>query len=706
MVEQNDSNGKGAAVVPYLEQVFGDDGIFPRAGYAPRPGQVALAYAVNRSIREGAPVLAEAGTGVGKSFGYLVPAIWHVTEGAAALLATRPDPEEDDDGEAADTTPRALIVTAGITLQEQLIGKDIPTLQRLLPWRFTAALAKGRSNYVCLDRADDAQAERASVLGFIGTEQEEEREQWTAIDAWLERTETGDFSELPFEPDGPLKHRLTIASDDCTGKHCPRFKDCYSEAARRRVGKAQIIVANYHILFAHMNLMREFGRGILPPFDIVVFDEAHAAPSIAREFFGFLLSHSKVRHAARFLVPAKRPNPNKAPLPPLDPELHAAILAYGESVFDDLDTLRRGPTYKARLRAPFEPEHYPALDSALAETSKVYQRAIDGLNLDKGRKAELSRAQRRLAYLRLYLGATFRCVDYPGEELVYSLEEERGRTVIFGRRLHPGPVLREELFASPLLRTVVATSATLATGPGSEGFAFALAELGATDARTLTVATPFDYPRQAMLCVPSDLHDPKAPNAAEEAARWVVRCVEAAHGRTLGLFTSRRALTIAAEAVRGALWQRYQILVQGEAPRTRLIDAFKADVSSVLLGTRSFWAGVDVPGPALSLVVIDKMPFDTPDDPILDALQAKIGRRTFSEWSVPRAAIELRQGVGRLIRTTADRGVVVLLDRRLADTAWGRGILDALPPMYRSRQFEKVGRLLAPRPPQGVPDVG
>jgi len=259
MVEQDDSKGKGAAMVPYLDQVFGDDGIFPLAGYAPREGQIALAHAVNLSIREGTPVLAEAGTGVGKSFGYLVPAIWHVTQGAPALLAGRLPVDEDPEDEAEeDDTPRALIVTAGITLQEQLTRKDIPTLQRILPWRFTAALAKGRGNYLCLDRLADARA--ASLdLSFATTDQE--REQWATLDAWASATATGDFSELHQEPLPYHRHLVTISSDDCTGKHCPSFASCHFEKARRNIAKAQVIVANYHLLFAHLNLVAEFGRG-------------------------------------------------------------------------------------------------------------------------------------------------------------------------------------------------------------------------------------------------------------------------------------------------------------------------------------------------------------------------------------------------------------------------------------------------------------
>jgi len=689
MVEHRDSKGKGAAMVPYLDQVFGDDGIFPLAGYAPREGQIALAHAVNLSIREGTPVLAEAGTGVGKSFGYLVPAIWHVTQGAPALLAGRLPVDEDPEDEAEeDDTPRALIVTAGITLQEQLTRKDIPTLQRILPWRFTAALAKGRGNYLCLDRLADARA--ASLdLSFATTDQE--REQWATLDAWASATATGDFSELHQEPLPYHRHLVTISSDDCTGKHCPSFASCHFEKARRNIAKAQVIVANYHLLFAHLNLVAEFGRGILPRFDIVVFDEAHAAPSIAREFFGFLITPAKVRHIARFLVPAKRLAPGKRPLPILDADLHQEVGDASGLFFGDLDALRTSPAYRARLRAPSDGVAWEWLDGALARTIATYDNAVNSGRLDAAQTADLGRATRRGVLMRSYLNASMRCADFPGAELVYSLEEERGGTVVHGRRLHPGPVLREALFASSEVRTTIATSATLATAPGPAGFAFPLAELGAEGARTLTVETPFDYPRQGMLCIPEGLPDPKGPTFPEDVGRWVVRCVEAARGRTLGLFSSRRVLLVAAEMVRAAVGDRYAVLVQGEAPRSRLIDAFKADTSSVLLGTKSFWAGVDVPGEALSLVVIDRIPFDTPDDPILDALTAKMGRRTFQEYSIPRASIDLKQGAGRLIRSVSDRGVVVILDRRIL-ARWASTILDALPPFYRSRQFEHVNR--------------
>ncbi len=699
----------------YLDEVFGPAGFFASAfpGYEPRDGQIALAKQVDSAIRNCRSALVEGPTGTGKSVGYLVPLIYHLHHNAKTIVEEREDAPRSMSDELADLNDelqgtggerepaRALVVTANIALQEQLVGKDVPLLQRILPWPFTAAIAKGRANYLCHDRFDDSVAEYL----LEPPRDYDDRRQWNEVAAWASTTQTGDFSELPFEIRPSLKPRLAVTADDCLGKSCPRRLDCHAEKAKQSVAKAQIIVTNYHLLFAHLALAME-GAAILPRFDIVVMDEAHEASDIARDFFGFRITAGSIRHAARLLVPGKVKG-KKAPLPEIDRELHEQITASADHFFEQLREHRRSREYFARIRDErvAEPE---GLCAGLLKASTLYQGMADNGGLEAARAAELRRAARRVKLLRGNIEAAMSLEGALGKGSkkggsVYFIEEEerdRGpaRVTLCARPLDVAPMLRESLFEALNLRCTVATSATLATGRGADAFDFAVKQLGAEDADELLVDSPFDHQRQALLVLPKEVPDPSSKDFADRLAPIIVRAVEEAQGRTLGLFTSRKGLRIAAEALRTALGEQYVILVQGEAPRMQLVKRFKDDVSSVLLGTKSFWAGVDVPGEALSCVLVDRIPFDPPDDPILDALSER-SRATFTEYSIPRAAVELRQGFGRLIRSRQDRGVVVLLDKRLVSKGYGKKILRALPDAPISNDLGDIGRFLRARAP-------
>lgn len=699
----------------YLDETFGPGGYFARAfpNYEPREGQIALARQVDRSIRNCRSAIVEGPTGTGKSVGYLVPCIYHLFMNGPVIVSEReeaPPPLNDDladlddelkgGGQAGEEEPaRALIATANIALQEQLIQKDVPLLQRILPWPFKAAIAKGKGNYLCLDRFDDSVAE----LVLEPLRDYDERRQWTEIAVWAGRTATGDFSELPFELKPTLRPRLAVTADDCLGKGCPRREDCHAEKAKRAFKGAQIIITNYHMLFAHLALARE-GASILPKFDIVIMDEAHEAADIARDFFGFRVTAGSIRHAARLLVPPKNKG-KKGALPEIDRELKAQIDEMADRFFGELREHRRSPKYFARIRDERVAEH-EELGAALLKASTLYQGMADNGAIEAARRAELRRAARRAKIVRGNLEAAMLLEGALGQKKggnVYFIEEDerpngQSRVTLCSRPLDVAPLLRETLFEAINLRCAVAASATLATGKGAGAFDFAARQLGAEAADELLVESPFDHQRQALLVLPKDAPDPSAKDFADRLAPLIVRAVEAAEGRTLGLFTSRKGLRIAAEALRVALGEQYVILVQGEAPRTQLVQRFREDVSSVLLGTKSFWAGVDVPGEALSCVLVDRIPFDPPDDPILDALSER-SRETFTEYSIPRATVELRQGFGRLIRSRSDRGVVVLFDSRLVKKGYGKKILRAMPDAPVSNELDDIGTFLRARAP-------
>jgi ATP-dependent DNA helicase DinG len=688
----------------YLEDVFGEGGYLARAfpGYERREEQVQVARRVDASIRRGVPAICEAPTGTGKSLAYLVPLAWWLTVGRADILARRKEPEpaegdlsDQDEREQEVPRPRALVATANIALQEQILRKDFPALRAALPWPFTAAMAKGMANYLCLDRMDDSAAE----LALEPLRDPADRSQWLDVCRWAASTRTGDFSELPFELRAGMKPRLAVTSDDCIGRTCPRREDCWSQKAKKAVQQADVIVSNYHLLFAHLALSRE-GARVLPKFDVIILDEAHAAADIARDFFGFRVSPGAIRHAARLLVPPKKGSSKKGYLPSIDPELRAEIDEMSDRLFSELREYRRSPRYHARLVEPNVVDAAP-LVQALRKASTLYQGTADAGEASPPRCAELQRAARRARILAHDVERAVKCEDL---KTVFYVEEEEGRpgapsrVTLCGAPLDPAPILTETVWESPELIASVGTSATLATTRGVDAFDYAARQLGALGAEELLVDSPFDLERQALIVVPKQAPDPKAKDYAERLAPLVVRAIELADGRTLGLFTSKRGLRVAAERVRAELGDRYAILVQNDAPRTQLIERFRRDVHSVLLGTRSFWAGVDVPGESLSCVLVDRVPFDTPEDPIADAMDEKLGRRCFAEWAIPRAATELRQGAGRLIRSKTDRGVIVLFDRRLATTGWGKKILRALPDCPRSDDMEDIRRFLGERP--------
>lgn len=676
----------------YIAQIFGPAGLLSKKfpGYQTRPGQVKLARAIDKAVREGDRVLVEAPTGTGKSFGYLVPAVYHLTVAADELLASRVSGGDDDGFDPEDDAdpappPRALIATANIALQEQLIAKDVPRLQGIVPWEFTAAIAKGRANYLCLHRFDETTGD--VLLDPI--RDPEDRERWNQIAKWAAETATGDLSELTFELSSNLRPRVSITADDCMRKMCSRFDDCHSERARKAAQNADLVVTNYHMLCSHLAFVSEFGRGILPRFDVLILDEAHALPDVARDFFGFRATSGAISYASRLMASGKWQGHC-----PFKPGLRDDLLRAAEEFFADLLAYKKGPVYHARLKEtdPVESTRFVSL----LEQARDAHLGVASSGVDAERAEQLRRAGRKL---RLHAENIRRAManEDKGEKLdeVFFIEEAGRGAALCCKPVQVGGILKSTIWEQTSIRAVVATSATLAADNGPEALDYFADEVGAEDTAQLVVETPFRFEEQALLCIPENLPDPKDRAFGELVARVIVDVVEAADGRTLVLCTSYRTLGHAADLLEQRFGRRYTILRQGMAPRNQLLARFKEDVSSVLVGTKSFWEGVDVPGEALSCTVIDKIPFDPPDDPINDAMSEILGQRSFKEYAIPRAAIALRQGFGRLIRTATDRGVVVMCDRRLLDKPFGKTILRALPKTRLSRSLADIRPFLA-----------
>ena len=659
----------------YVEEVFGASGLLAARfeGYEPREGQLALARAVDASFARGENLLAEAPTGTGKSLAYAVPAVYHATQRGK----------------------RVVIVTANIALQEQLVGKDLPLLRSLLPWPFQYALAKGRANYLCRDAFDDARAE----MILMKPSDPREAAQWAEVVAWADRTEAGDISELPFEPLHVLRPKFTVSSDECLGKSCGSYDECHANRAYRAMQSAHVVVTNYHMLFAHLVVARDSdgNAGLLPPFDLVVFDEGHKAADIAREFFGFRVTAGGLRWLARLLAGGGKKS-KKGPLEEIDLEFKKRYEGEVERFVALLRGVHRSPDYKARLKEPPRSDSWQGMVDVLRQAEALYLHTAATRPLATPRKMELMK-------VGLRCGLVANCVveamtiAKPHEAVYFIEEDDRGRCALISKPVHVDATLRSMLFDSADVDGVAVLSATLRTG---SSFSFVAGELGTGGSRKtaeLVAPTPFDFEQQAILVVPHDLPEPNAREFPAEVAEVVAGAVERAGGRTLGLFTSYKNLDVAYDRLERQYRGQYRVLRQGEAPRTQLIRAFREDVTSVLLGTESFWQGVDVPGPALSCVVIDKLPFATPDDPICDAVQDEDPKGWFKRYSLPRAIIAFRQGFGRLIRTTTDRGVVVVCDRRLVDKGYGRSFVRALPEVRLERSLDAIGPWLARRTP-------
>jgi ATP-dependent DNA helicase DinG len=695
----------------YLSATFDEGGYLSRAfdGYRPRAGQVAFAHAVDRAIVTGKHLLAEAGTGVGKSMGYGVPATyWAFQRGAPIVIAT-----------------------ANNALVEQLVGKDLPTLQRILPWPFTFGLLKGRSNYLCEKRRLRTEVELGSqgrLFDGAGPAPKTEADrQLATLRAWATACheagpleESGDKSDLPFDPPMDLWRRFSIEASDCTGKEC-RFHDtCFANTQQRIAREAKIIVTNYHMLLAHLVISAGSADAfLLPRWGALVCDEAHKLAGIAREMLGFRITAESVRRACK---PIQKERPDLA-----DEVQRAAVL-----FFPTMGQLRRDPErYPAHVTGDFRDAEIAAWKGLYHGLEKVAALLTARMKREAERAWDTGTEDRGDTAIALskVLTLTTGLAAFVNPELddahVYFIEEDQasGRIAIAAHLVEPATKLVPWLFhpdaaddgseSDPFADRappVVLTSATLATGEGD--FGFARHELGLPDTTpTLLAASPFDWARQCLFIVPEGLPPPNDKSFRDVVVAQLHKILLYAGGRTLALFTSRRMLEHAHSALAPVMArQGIRIFKQGDAPRSKLIADFKADIPSCLFGTESFWAGVDAPGETCSVVVIDRLPFPSPDDPIAAALAAK-DPKAFWRHNVPSAILQFKQGFGRGVRSTACRCVVVCLDARLLSARYGKQFLRALPPdVPKTTHLDAIVEWLPPvtrdaPPPTPAPEV-
>ena len=643
-----------------VRDVFAEGGTLARVigGYEPRDGQRRMADAVAAVLDAGGTLLAEAGTGTGKTLAYLVPAI----------LSGR----------------RVLVSTGTKNLQEQILFKDLPLLQRALGTRFTATLMKGRGNYLCLHRWEVYRESRQDVLLPL-------------VESWVRTTDTGDRAELRDLPeDVGLWKEIAAEADTCLGTECPHYDDCFVTRMRRRAADSDVVIVNHHLLCADASVRQSAYGEVIPTCSTLVIDEAHQLEDVATQYFGCSMSAYRVDDLVRDIEPAVTAcDPRRADA--LQRDL-ARVADQSRLFFSGLALQpAAGPETRVRYTSDDLTDHYEAgaalggaleeLEAALVETAQpASPGAAAAEAVEPGDAADaLATLARRAGELAKDLRFLLRAGD---PEFVYYLET-RGRSVFLrASPIDVSRIVREALFDR--MRAVVLTSATLAV---DDSFAYVKGRLGVREADELRVASEFDYARQALLYLPRRVPSPRAPSFAQAAAREVIEILRRSRGRAFVLFTSYQVLRSVQPLVEMAL--PFPVLVQGSAPRSELLERFRSTPHAVLLATSSFWQGVDVVGDALSCVIIDKLPFASPTDPVtaarIDAITAR-GGDAFADYQVPLAILTLQQGLGRLIRHRTDRGVLAILDPRLRTMGYGRRFLASLPPAPVTSELDAVGR--------------
>ncbi len=646
-------------------EVFGPDGLIAKAHleYEYRPGQIDMARAVMRAFEEKRHLIVEAGTGTGKTLAYLVPAV------AAALGGNG----------------RVIVSTGTKNLQEQLMEKDIPFLQSVLPKPFAATYMKGRNNYLCLNRL--ARAQSAPVLEGL-----DEVDYFEAVSQWSRETEIGDRAELSNLPESlSFWRHIDARSESCLGQKCTDFDACFITRMRNRAHEADIVVVNHHLFFADLSLRNGNYGSVLPDYTAVILDEAHLIEEVASEYFGAQVSNYQIDDLVRDLGMLTIEDAE------VDRELThsvARMSRFSDSFWmafrdgrgeDGRYPIIPGTFARKKMSGELEAtplgELYLALEGAIARTETT-------LDAFQEKPPEVESLIRRLRQIRFELEFIVTGTD---KKFVYWLERRNRGVFLRASPIDVAGLLQDKLFEE--VPTVVLTSATLSSGGN---FSFIRDRLGLDTADDLIAESSFDYQSQAILYLPARMPDPRDREWGSAAAAEVARILNATEGRAFVLSTSLAGMQSLFENV----WAEidYPCLVQGSASKGQLLKKFRETPNAVLFATSSFWQGVDVRGEQLSCVIIDKLPFAVPTDPIVAARQRYIedcGGSSFYEYSVPQAIIALKQGLGRLIRSTTDRGVLAILDPRLRTKGYGRTFLQSLPPCRVTSRIDDLASILS-----------
>ncbi|MCA1176538.1 MULTISPECIES: ATP-dependent DNA helicase [unclassified Pantoea] len=622
---------------------FAADGALAQAipGFKPRAAQREMAQAVMEAVKKSGELVVEAGTGTGKTYAYLAP----------ALRAKK----------------KVIISTGSKALQDQLYNRDLPTIARALKFSGKTALLKGRSNYLCLERLEQQNQTGGDLtvqaLGDL-----------INVRSWSNQTSDGDVSSCSgVAEDSPIWPFVTSTNDNCLGSDCPLYKDCFVVKARKKAMDADVVVVNHHLFLADL-VVKEGGFGeLIPEADVMIFDEAHQLPDIASQYFGQQLSSRQLQDLAKDIIIAYRTEVRDVQ------QLQKSADRLAQCAQDFRLTLGE-PGFRGNLRDLLSDNNIMRMLTLLDDALEL---CYDVIKLSLGRSALLDAAFERAALYRTRL-KRLRAIDEPGFSYWYECTSRH-----FTLALTPLSVA--ERFREVMDNRKAAwvfTSATLAVNEQMSHFS---SRLGVDKATTMILDSPFDYTQQALLCVPRNMPEPNQPGGARQLARMMKPLIDANKGRCFFLCTSHKMMRELAAEFRASM--TLPVLLQGETSKGQLLKQFLEAGNALLVATSSFWEGVDVRGDALSLVIIDKLPFTSPEDPLLKARMEDCrlrGGDPFNDVQLPDAVITLKQGVGRLIRDTDDRGVLVICDQRLVSRPYGGLFLNSLPPTPRTRDLQRA----------------
>ncbi len=651
---------EGETAKPSMQEVFGPGGFLERcmrggfdrsvvnSDYEYRAGQMEMAELVDDAFETHHHAIVEAGTGTGKTLAYLIPAIC--------------------------SGRRVVISTATKSLQEQLFQKDIPFLQKHFAPNLKVAVMKGRSNFLCLAKLNQLQ-DQGLLKGI------EELDAFRQIKDWAKLTETGDRAELRFLPDNSeLWGRLDARRDTCTGQKCPSFNPCFVTGMHQRAKEADLIIVNHHLFFADLALKQDDFGNILPEYSAVVFDEAHEMEDVASEYFGRQISNFRFEELARDTDQTLRLL--RLGTPSLLRKTQR-IRERNRSFFELFPPREGRFSFSRNERAAFLEQNRETYDAMVSSLKRLETE----LAAQTTKPEELTRIARRSFELRQELTFLFESNE---KNFVYWYERRNKGVFLTATPIDVSQILRQRLFEQ--FDTVILTSATLTVGGR---FDYIRQRLGIDHAKERALPPEFDYPQQALLYLPRKMPDVRDAGFSSKAADEIVQLLEHSQGRAFCLFTSYSQMNDLFERVRSRV--SFPLLLQGTAPRSALLERFKNTEAAVLFATASFWQGVDVPGEQLSCVIVDRLPFAVPSDPIVaarvHALQED-GRNAFAEFQVPQAVLSLKQGFGRLIRTKTDRGVLALLDTRIQRMPYGKIFLESLPRYRVTQELTDVARFL------------
>jgi len=620
-------------------------------GYEARPQQAEMADLVSAAIEEGTHLAVEAGTGVGKSLAYLVPAI------KAAL----------------DLNIQVVVSTYTISLQEQLMKKDLPLIQRLINKPFKAVLAKGRSNYLCLRRLERAKRMERDLF------RPEDVTEIERIEAWADTTPDGSLQGMDFQPSPEVWQAVHVEAGNCMWQRCPEYQKCFFMHARREIRNAHVVVVNHSLFFADLALKGQ-GASLLPDYRIAILDEAHQLENVASQHLGIRLSQAGIEYwlrrlysadGSRGLLVALRQGRAAQEVMNIRTELNELVIQL--ETWADFDKLGYTRVVPSPLGIPTTlPQK---IDSLLNELRCIHDE-LD--NIDT--RSELSASRRRGGEIRVMIDMF---LNQSLEDQVYWLSREgsrRKQTVMYSAPIEVGPHLQKQLFLSD--RSIIMTSATLAVNNSLEYFT---KRIGAEEVKTASVGSPYDYARQMTIHIPKGMPDPASGDRYVQAcAHAIVHYTEKSRARAFVLCTNSKFMRdLHARTLRPLTDAGYAVMSQHEGvPRHSMLERFKTEPAGVLFGLDSFWMGVDVRGEALSNVILTKLPFAVPDDPVVKARMDRVtskGGDAFKDYSLPEAILKFRQGVGRLIRSSTDTGIVVILDPRIQSKWYGRFFLKSLP---------------------------